>query len=68
MLALGGGREELFGSKQESKEDDWERVTTGVQDRRRWGAGEDSFFINDSVSLPHILAQGTDLIAYNDIR
>jgi len=50
MMAFGGGRTELFDTKQESKEDDWTRVNSGVEDRRRWGSGEDSFFINDSVS------------------
>jgi len=51
MLAHGGGRQELFDTKRESREDDWEQVDPkGVNDRRRWGSGEDSFFVNDEVS------------------
>jgi hypothetical protein len=50
MMALGGGRVELFDTMQESKEDDWTRENSGLADRRRWGSGEDSFFVNESVS------------------
>jgi hypothetical protein len=53
MLALGGGREELFDTKRESREDDWQSTqgAKGVQDRRRWGSGEDAFMVNDEVGL-----------------
>lgn len=49
MLARGGGRQEIFDTKQETKEDDWTRVNNGIEKRRHWGSGEDSFFVNDSV-------------------
>ncbi|KAG7571113.1 hypothetical protein FFLO_00938 [Filobasidium floriforme] len=56
MMALGGGRVELFDTMQESKEDDWTRENSGLADRRRWGSGEDSFFVNESVSRKTYLA------------
>ncbi len=43
MIGLGGGRSELFASKESSEQID-------IEQRRRWGAGEDFFLINQEVS------------------
>lgn len=49
MLALGGGRTELFDTKRETREEDLMGRKEEVEERRRWGAGEDSFFVEQSV-------------------
>lgn len=46
MLERGGGRSELFATKEDSETS--EKIQ--VEQRRRWGAGEDFFLINQEVS------------------
>lgn len=51
MLSMGGGRTELFDTKQETTEEDLMGRKAEVEDRQRWGAGEDAFFIEQSVRI-----------------
>jgi hypothetical protein len=47
MLHLGGGRSELFVNKQEQN---GLSAEAALEQRRKWGAGEDFFLINQQVS------------------